>query len=67
MNRMAAIVIPPAMGAIADQWGAGSSFLILGTILLALSAPVVLITRRATRLAAASPLPQSQSPQTEAR
>ena len=67
MNRMAAIVIPPAMGAIADQWGAGSSFLILGTILLALSAPVVLITRRATRLAAASPLPQSQSPQAEAR
>jgi len=24
MNRLAAIVIPPAMGAIADQWGAGS-------------------------------------------
>src|SRR5271157_5811285 len=67
MNRMAAIVIPPAMGAIADQWGAGSSFLILGTVLLALSAPVALITRRATRLAAASPLSPSQSPQTEAR
>ncbi len=67
MNRMAAIVIPPAMGAIADQWGAGSSFLILGSVLLALSAPVALITRRATRLAAASPLPQSQNPQTEAR
>jgi hypothetical protein len=67
MNRMAAIVIPPAMGAIADQWGAGSSFLILGTVSLALSAPVALITRRATRLAAASPLPQSQNPQTEAR
>ena len=67
MNRLAAIVIPPAMGAIADRWGAGSSFLILGTVLLTLSAPVALITRRATRLAAASPLPQSQSPQTEAR
>ena len=66
MNRLAAIVIPPAMGAIADQWGAGSSFLILGTVLLALSAPVALITRRATRLAAATPLPPSQSPQTEA-
>src|SRR6201987_746515 len=56
MNRLAAIVIPPAMGAIADHWGAGSSFLILGTVLLTLSAPVALITRRATRLAAASPL-----------
>jgi len=67
MNRMAAIVIPPAMGAIADQWGAGSSFLILGTVLLALSAPVALITRRATRLAAASPFPQSQSPHMEVR
>jgi predicted MFS family arabinose efflux permease len=67
MNRLAAIVIPPVMGAIADHWGAGSSFLILGIVLLALSAPVALITRRATRLAAASPLPQSQSPQTEAR
>jgi len=67
MNRLAAIVIPPAMGAIADRWGAGSSFLILGTVLLTLSAPVALITRRAARLAAASPLSQSQSPQTEAR
>ncbi|HEY1430654.1 MAG TPA: MFS transporter [Stellaceae bacterium] len=57
MNWLAAIVIPPAMGAIADQWGAGSSFLILGAVLLALSAPVGLITRRATRLAAASLLP----------
>jgi MFS family permease len=65
MNRLAAIVIPPAMGAIADHWGAGSSFLILGTFLLALSAPVALITRRATRLAAASPSSQPQSPQTE--
>jgi hypothetical protein len=62
MNRTAAIVIPPAMGAIADQWGAGSSFPILGTLLLALSAPVALITRRATRLAAASPLPQVAEP-----
>jgi MFS family permease len=67
MNRLAAIVIPPAMGGIADQWGAGASFLILGTLLLALSAPVALITRRATRLAAAGPLPPSQTAQTEAR
>jgi len=47
MNRLAAIVIPPAMGAIADRWGAGESFVILGSLLLLLSAPVGLITRRA--------------------
>ncbi len=51
MNRLAAIVIPPAMGAIADQWGAGQSFVILGTVLIVLCAPVVLITRRAARTA----------------
>src|SRR6202022_3054314 len=49
LNRLAAIVIPPAMGAIADQWGAGASFVILGAVLLMLSAPVALITRRAAR------------------
>ena len=51
MNRLAAIVIPPAMGAIADDWGAGQSFVILGTVLIALCAPVTLITRRAARTA----------------
>jgi MFS family permease len=51
MNRLAAIVIPPAMGIIADHWGAGQSFVILGTILLVLCAPVTLITRRAARTA----------------
>jgi len=49
MNRLAAIVIPPTMGAIADRWGAGESFVILGRLLLLLSAPVALITRRAAR------------------
>ena len=49
MNRLAAIVIPPVMGAIADHWGAGQSFVILGTILIVLCAPVTLITRRVAR------------------
>lgn len=49
MNRLAAIVIPPAMGVIADHWGAGQSFVILGTVLLVLCAPVTLITRRVAR------------------
>jgi MFS family permease len=50
MNRLAAIVIPPAMGMIADRWGAGESFVILGSLLLLLSVPIALITRRALRL-----------------
>jgi len=67
MNRLAAIVIPPAMGAIADLWGAGSSFVILGALLLLLSAPVALITHRAPRSETSAVLSQPQSPQTEAR
>ena len=51
MNRLAAIVIPPAVGAIADHWGAGPGFVILGTLLIALCAPVTLITRRTARTA----------------
>ena len=54
MNRLAAIVIPPVMGVIADHWGAGRSFVILGTVLIVLCAPVVLITRRAARTATAA-------------
>jgi len=57
MNRLAAIVIPPAMGVIADHWGAGQSFVILGTILLVLCAPVALITRRAARTVTDQPEP----------
>jgi MFS family permease len=55
MNRLAAIVIPPMMGMIADRWGAGESFVILGGLLLLLSVPVALITRRAGRLQQAEP------------
>jgi len=47
MNRLAAIVIPPLVGSIADHWGAGRSFVILGAVLIVLCAPVTLITRRA--------------------
>src|SRR5215472_13152865 len=49
MNRLAAIVIPPLVGSIADHWGAGRSFVILGAVLIVLCAPVTLITRRAAR------------------
>ena len=53
MNRLAAIVIPPVMGMIADRWGAGESFVILGSLMLLLSVPVALITRRTARSASA--------------
>jgi MFS family permease len=56
-NRLAAIVIPPAVGAIADHWGAGQSFVILGVVLLVLCAPVTLITRRVPSSAAERPPP----------
>jgi hypothetical protein len=39
------------VGSIADHWGAGRSFVILGAVLIALCAPVTLITRRAARTA----------------
>ena len=51
MNRLAAIFIPPMVGGIADHWGAGQSFVILGAVLIVLCAPVTLITRRAARTA----------------
>jgi MFS family permease len=59
MNRLAAIVIPPAMGVIADHWGAGQSFVILGAVLLVLCAPATLITRRAARTVTDQPEPTS--------
>jgi hypothetical protein len=55
MNRLAAIVMPPAMGVIAGRWDAGQTFVILGTILLVLCAPVTLIARLAARIVTDQP------------
>jgi fucose permease len=52
MNRLAAIVIPPVMGVIADGWGATASFVILGVILMLLCVPIIRLTRRDVRLRA---------------
>ena len=52
MNRLAAIIIPPIMGVIADLWGATESFVVLGVFLLLMCAPIVRITRRAAATAA---------------
>jgi MFS family permease len=41
MNRLAAIVIPPVMGAIADGWGAPQSFVILGIFLTLMCVPIL--------------------------
>jgi len=50
MNRLAAIVIPPIMGMIADGWGATASFVILGIFLMLACAPVSWIARRGAQL-----------------
>jgi MFS family permease len=53
MNRLAAIVIPPVMGVIADGWGTTASFVILGIFLALLCLPIARITRRGAQLRAA--------------
>jgi len=50
LNRLAAIIIPPIMGVIADGWGTTTSFVILGICLTLLCLPVANITRRGSRL-----------------
>ncbi|HYM71925.1 MAG TPA: MFS transporter [Stellaceae bacterium] len=58
MNRLAAIVIPPIMGLIADGWGAAASFVILGAFLMLLCAPIARMTRRGAQL---QPAPGGQA------
>lgn len=55
MNRLAAIIIPPLMGVIADAWGTSSSFVILGVFLALLCVPVAHLTRSGAQLAAPEP------------
>jgi MFS family permease len=58
MNRLAAIIIPPIMGAIADGWGTTTSFVILGVFLMLLCAPITRLTRRGARM---QPAPGEQA------
>lgn len=46
LNRLAAIMVPPLMGAIADIWGIGNSFLILGAVLIGICGLIALWVRR---------------------
>ena len=48
-QRLTSILIPPLMGAIADRWGAGECFVILGGLMLLLCLPLAMIIRRASR------------------
>jgi MFS family permease len=66
MNRLAAIVIPPLVGGIADYWGAGRSFVILGAALIVLCAPVALITQRAAISPPGSPNGRARIPSSPA-
>ena len=52
-QRLTSILIPPLMGGIADRWGTGESFFVLGAFMLLLGVPLALIARRAARSAAA--------------
>src|SRR5437016_5155201 len=54
MNRLAAILIPPIMGVIADWWGATESFVVLAVFLLLACVPILRITRRAAASATAA-------------
>jgi MFS family permease len=58
MNRMAAIVVPPVMGAIADWSGATASFVILGAAMMLACVPIIRVTRRAARSATAQEAPE---------
>src|SRR6266481_2616807 len=51
-QRLTSILIPPLMGGIAERWGAGESFVILGVFMMLLSAPLALIARRVAHSAA---------------
>jgi MFS family permease len=45
-QRLTSILVPPLIGGIADRWGVGESFVIFGALLLLLSVPLALFTRR---------------------
>jgi MFS transporter, ACDE family, multidrug resistance protein len=58
MNRLASIVIPPVMGAIADLWSPTASFVILGTALSLLCIPIARFTRRGIEPAVVKEAPE---------
>jgi MFS family permease len=58
MNRLAQIVVPPAMGLIADRWSLTASFVVFGAVLLLMCIPIVGLTRRAAATAIVEEAPE---------
>ncbi len=58
MNRLAQIVIPPVMGAIADWWSLTASFVVFGSFLMLMCIPIVGITRRAAATPIVEEMPE---------
>jgi MFS family permease len=54
-QRFTSIAIPPLMGWIADRWGVGESFFILGSFMLLLCIPLAVIIRRVGRRPSSEP------------
>lgn len=50
VNRLAVLVLPVTMGAVAEFWGVGPSFLVMGGLLLALLGLIVVLLERRTRV-----------------
>ncbi len=55
VNRLAVLVLPVTMGAVAEFWGVGPSFLVMGGLLLALLSLIVVVLERRTRTKPATP------------
>jgi MFS family permease len=49
-QRLTSILIPPLMGGIADRYGVGESFLIIGGAMLLLCLPLALVIRRVAQV-----------------
>ena len=46
VNRLAVLILPVLMGAVAEVWGVGPSFLVMGGLLLAMLGGIVIWLRR---------------------
>jgi predicted MFS family arabinose efflux permease len=59
VNRLAVLVLPVTMGAVAEFWGVGPSFLVMGGLLLFLLTAITVVLGRRTRAKPAEPTEQT--------
>jgi predicted MFS family arabinose efflux permease len=59
VNRLAVLVLPVTMGAVAEFWGVGPSFLVMGGLLLFLLTAITVVLGRRTRAKPAEPTQQT--------